>query len=154
MLNSFEPPKNGKGRSIKLTAGAANALKRHRKAQLEERMRLARLWEDHGLVFPNQVGKTMSATNLTARSFKPILDRSGLPRTVRVHDLRHTCATVLLKMGQHPKFVQELLGHANIGSHSTPTLTCCPAWATGSPMRWTRRWAKKPKKAGWQLRRK
>ena len=56
----------------------------------------------------------MSAKNLTARSFKPLLERAGLPRSVRLHDLRHTCATLLLKAGQHPKFVQELLGHANI----------------------------------------
>src|SRR5215204_2689140 len=96
----FEVPKNGKGRNIKLTVGAKNVLKRHRKAQLEERMRLARLREDHGLVFPNQVGKTMNARNLTARSFKPILERAGLPRSVRLHDLRHTCATILLKAGQ------------------------------------------------------
>jgi len=75
----FEAPKNGKERNIKLTIGAQNALKRHRKAQLEERVRLAGLREDHGLVFPNQVGKTMSARNLTARSFKPILERAGLP---------------------------------------------------------------------------
>jgi integrase len=33
---------------------------------------------------------------------------------IRLHDLRHTCATMLLKMGQHPKCVQKLLGHANI----------------------------------------
>lgn len=111
----FEAPKNGKGRRIKLTAGAVKALRRHRKAQLEERLRAAGLWEDHGLVFPNQVGKTMNAKNLTARSFKQILERAGLPCTVRVHDLRHTCATILLKVGQHPKYVQELLGHANIG---------------------------------------
>ena len=110
----FEEPKNGKGRNIKLTVGAKNALKRHRKAQLEERMRLAGLREDHGLVFPNQVGKTMSARNLIARSFKPTLERAGLPRSIRLHDLRHTCATILLKTGQHPKFVQELLGHATI----------------------------------------
>ena len=110
----FEVPKNGKGRNIKLTVGAMNALKRHRKAQLEQRIRLARLTEDHGLVFPNQVGKTMNARNLTARSFKPILERAGLPRSVRLHDLRHTCATLLLKARQHPKFVQELLGHATI----------------------------------------
>src|SRR5215218_6435859 len=89
----FEAPKNGKGRNIKLTIGANNALKRHRKAQLEERIRLARLREDHRLVFPNQVGKTMNARNLTARSFKPILQRAGLPPSVRMHDLRHTCAT-------------------------------------------------------------
>ena len=127
----FEPPKNGKGRRIKLTKGAVQALRRHRKEQLEERMRLAELWEDHGRVFPNQVGKTMDGKNLTSRSFKHLLDRSGLPRSVRVHDLRHTCATVLLKLGQHPKFVQELLGHANIAIPSTPTRTSCPAWTAG-----------------------
>jgi integrase len=110
----FEPPKNGKGRNIKLTAGAVEAMRRHRKRQLEKRIQFAGLYEDHGLVFPNQVGKTMNAKNLTARSFKPLLDRAGLPRSVRVHDLRHTCATVLLSKNVHPKFVQELLGHANI----------------------------------------
>lgn len=110
----FEPPKNGKGRNIKLAARAVKALKRHHKAQLEERMRLAGLWEDNGLVFPNQVGKTMNAKNLTARSFKPILERVGLSRPVHVHNLQHTCATILLKASQHLKFVRELLGHANI----------------------------------------
>ena len=111
----FEPPKNGKGRNVKLTVRAKAALKAHRKRQLEERMRLADLWEENGLVFPNQLGKTMNARNLASRFFKPLLKRAGLPKTVRVHDLRHTCATILLKLGQHPKFVQELLGHANIG---------------------------------------
>lgn len=110
----FEAPKNGKGRNIKLTTGATEALKRHRKRQLEERMRLAGLYEDHGLVFPNQTGKTMNVKNLTARSYKPLLKRAGLPATVRLHDLRHTCATVLLSRGVHPKLVQELLGHKNI----------------------------------------
>ena len=47
------------------------------------------------------------------RHFLPPLERAGLPR-VRLHDLRHTCATMLFRMGQHPKYVQELLGHANI----------------------------------------
>jgi len=77
-------------------------------------MWLARLREDHGLVFPNQGGKTINAGSPTALSFKPILERAGLPRSVRLHDLRNTCATLLLKRGQHPKFVQELLGHATI----------------------------------------
>ena len=112
----FEPPKNGKGRNVKLTARAKAALKAHRKRQLEERLHKGSgLWENHGLIFPNQLGKTMNARNLTARSFKPILKRAGLPEAVRVHDLRHTCATILLKLGQHPKFVQDLLRHANIG---------------------------------------
>jgi integrase len=56
----------------------------------------------------------MNAKNLTARSFKPLLECTGLPRTVRLHDLRHTCATLLLGKGVHPKIDQELLGHATI----------------------------------------
>jgi integrase len=55
----FEPPKNQKGRNIKLTAPAMEALKRHRAAQNEERLRLGGLWEDQALVFPNQTGKPM-----------------------------------------------------------------------------------------------
>ena len=47
------------------------------------------------------------------RSFKPLLKRAEL-EGVRFHDLRHTCATLLLSRGVHPKFVQELLGHASI----------------------------------------
>jgi integrase len=51
-----------------------------------------------------------------------------LPRTVRLHDLRHTCATLLLGKGVHPKIVQELLGHATIAitldtySHVLPNM--------------------------------
>ena len=41
------------------------------------------------------------------------MKRAGLSR-IRFHDLRHTCATLLLSRNVHPKYVQELLGHANI----------------------------------------
>jgi integrase len=54
-----------------------------------------------------------AAKNLTARSFKPLLKRSGLPN-IRLHDLRHTCATLMLCEGVHIKLVQELLGHATV----------------------------------------
>jgi integrase len=47
------------------------------------------------------------------RSFAALLKRAELP-LVRFHDLRHTCATLLFSRGVHPKYVQELLGHANI----------------------------------------
>ncbi|MBA4115215.1 MAG: tyrosine-type recombinase/integrase [Rubrobacter sp.] len=77
-------------------------------------MRLAEFYEDHGFVFLNQTGKTMNAKNLSARSYKLLLQRAGLPKSVRLPDLRHTCATVLLSRGVHPKLVQELLGHKNI----------------------------------------
>ena len=75
-------------------------------------MQIAGLWADHGLVFPSAIGTPMSGGNLN-RSFKTLLKRAGLP-AVRFHDLRHTCATLLLRQGVNPKFVQELLGHADI----------------------------------------
>jgi integrase len=89
------------------------ALRSHHKRQLEEKLRLAGLWQDFGLVFPSRAGTPMDADNLVQRSFGPLLKRAGLPR-VRFNDLRHTFATVLLVGGTHPKVVQEMLGHANI----------------------------------------
>ena len=50
---------------------------------------------------------------LLGRHFNPLLRRAGLP-TIWLHDLRHTCATILLMAGKYPKYVQEFLGHANI----------------------------------------
>jgi integrase len=46
-------------------------------------------------------------------ALKVALKRAGLPR-IRVHDLRHTTATVLLEAGAHPKLVQDLLGHSTV----------------------------------------
>jgi integrase len=57
-----------------------------------------------------------------------MLEKAGLPHTVRFHDLRHTCATILLSKNVNPKIVQELLGHANISqtmdtySHVLPAM--------------------------------
>ncbi len=48
------------------------------------------------------------------RSFKRLLRRSGLPKTFRLYDLRHTAATLLLSRNVHPKYVAEMLGHASI----------------------------------------
>ncbi len=110
----FGSPKTRRSRRrIRLTSGAARALTRHRKRQLEERMALAGSWRDQGLVFATAIGTPLSRHNLVRRSFKLLLKRCGLPE-VRFHDLRHTCATLLLSRGQHPKLVQELLGHSTI----------------------------------------
>jgi integrase len=100
-------------RKIELSKTARAALTTHRKRQLEERMRKAGLWEDHGLVFPSTVGTPLSHRNLV-RSFKALLKRAGLPVGTRLYDLRHTCATLLLNSNVRSKYVQELLGHASI----------------------------------------
>jgi integrase len=100
-------------RLVSLTPRTMNALKAHRRRQLEERMRLSGLYEDRGLIFASNVGTPLNPENLVKRSFKPLLEKAGLPQ-IRFHDLRHTCATLLLSRGVHPKIVQELLGHATI----------------------------------------
>ncbi len=58
-------------------------------------------------------GKLLERPNLLRRSFKPLLERAGLPN-IRFHDLRHTHATLLLSKGANPKVVQERLGHATV----------------------------------------
>jgi integrase len=109
----FTTPKNGKGRSITLTRHAVEALKAHRAAQNAERLKAGTLWQDNGLVFCTHGGKPLDSHNLARTSFKPLLKRAKLP-DIRFHDLRHTCATLLLSRGHHPKLVQELLGHASV----------------------------------------
>jgi integrase len=109
----FVAPKSGKGRTIRLSSRAVEALKAHRARQAEQKLKLGDLYEDTGLVFASERGTPLEPSNIDRRSFKPLLKKAELPN-IRFHDLRHTCATTLLKMGQHPKYVQELLGHANI----------------------------------------
>jgi integrase len=123
----FEAPKSGKGRRIRLTRKATEALRSHRKRQVEEKIGLGPLWHENGLVFPSQVGTPLSGRNLN-RTYKRHLEQADLSSTFRFHDLRHTCATLLLQQGVHVKFVQELLGHAdialtlNVYSHVLPDM--------------------------------
>jgi integrase len=110
----FTAPKTARSRRrITLSPATVAALKSHRKRQLEERMSKAGLWEDHDLVFPSSVGTPKSQRNLN-REFKAAAKRAGLPEHFKLYDLRHTCATLLLSRNIHPKYVQELLGHASI----------------------------------------
>ena len=121
-----ETKTGGSRRQVTLTRAAVEALRRHRRAQAEERLR-AVYWEDRGLVFSTDIGTPVDVGNLVRRSFKPLLQRAGLP-PIRFHDLRHTAATLLLGHGVHPKMVADLLGHTRISttldlySHVTPTM--------------------------------
>ena len=110
----FGAPKTAKGkRSVKLTGKALEALRGHRELQVTERQRLDELWQEHGLIFTTRIGTPLNRHNLVNRSFKPLLGRAHLPN-IRFHNLRHTCATLMLSGEIHPKVVQELLGHANV----------------------------------------
>jgi integrase len=111
---SKEPKTEGGRRTILLTYTALNALIAHKQRQDEEKAILENEWDlSWGLVFCNQQGKPINATWLVKRVFKPALQRAGLP-DIRLYDLRHTAATLLMEAGIHPKVVSEMLGHSSI----------------------------------------
>ena len=62
---------------------------------MEQMERLGDFYKDQGLVFATGKGTLVNPSNLRKRSFAPLLEKAGLP-SVRFHDLRHTCATLLL----------------------------------------------------------
>jgi len=125
---TFGEPKTKKSRrSIRLAPQATEALRAHLERQLRDMEILGDRYRDQGLVFTTDTGAPINPSNLRQRSFALLLKRAGLPH-MRFHDLRHTCATLLLSRGVHPKFVQELLGHATIAitldtySHVMPSM--------------------------------
>jgi len=69
-------------------------------------------WRD--LVFKSRYGTPIEPSNLT-KTFKSLLAKAGLPRTIRIHDMRHTSATLGLNSGVDLKTVSDRLGHSGIG---------------------------------------
>ncbi|MDP9358886.1 MAG: site-specific integrase [Chloroflexota bacterium] len=109
----FGTPKTTAGRrSIALPPSVVESLKRHRIQQVEHRLALGPLWEDRGFVFTNETGGPLHVNALAGR-FRHLVASAEVPR-IRFHDLRHTSATLMLANGEHPKIVQERLGHADI----------------------------------------
>jgi integrase len=106
-------PKNASRRTVDLLQRAAEALRSHRKRQMEEQPTVGVQWTDNGLVFTTTIGTPLDAQKIVNRHFKPLLKRAGLP-DIRWHDLRHTYATLLLSRGTHPTYVQKSLGHASV----------------------------------------
>src|SRR5689334_22787888 len=71
---------------------------RTRTCQLEERLTAGAAWRDEDLVFCTPIGGAVCGNHLSERDFRALLARANLPR-IRFHDLRHTCATLLLRRG-------------------------------------------------------
>ena len=122
-----DPKTKRSRRTVQLTQAAVGALKRHLAHQVEQRGLLGDLYEHQGLVFATQKGTLVNPSNLRKRSFEPLLEKAGLS-AIRFHDLRHTCATLLLSSNVNPKIVSEMLGHATIAitldtySHVLPNM--------------------------------
>jgi integrase len=121
-----QPKTKGSRRHIQLTREAVEALRRRRTHQREQRVAAGPGWADYDLVFTRVDGRPFSESSLN-RHFKALLAANDLP-SLRIHDLRHTAATVLLGRGVHQKIVSEMLGHSrtaitlDLYSHVTPTM--------------------------------
>jgi integrase len=111
----FSPPKTARSRRfVYLDAQTVAALRQHRRRQREERIEAGSAWDaSHDLIFCDPVGQPLHPDCLT-REFGRAAASADLSR-IRLHDLRHTYATLALKAGVHPKVVSERLGHATVG---------------------------------------
>jgi integrase len=120
-------PKTAKGRRlIALSPSTVTVLKEHLATQVEQRRALGLTLQDDDLLFSRTGGKPLLPDSITV-AWRKLARRCGL-KGIRLHDARHTHASLMLKQGVHPKIVQERLGHASIGitldtySHVAPGL--------------------------------
>jgi len=100
----------GSERAIPLRPRIVDLLRAHRARQNERRLRLGEVWSDHDLVFASDVGTPIMARNLV-RDYDRWVELAGVKR-IRIHDLRHTFASIALASGINPKVIAEILGHA------------------------------------------
>ena len=125
-LRFVEPKSKQSRRRVSVPVFAVRALKAHRDQQADERRLAASKWIETGLVFTSSLGTALDERNVR-RTFKNVLRTANLP-DLRLHDLRHTTATLLLSQGVHPRIVMETLGHSQVSltldtySHVLPSL--------------------------------
>ena len=113
--NEFQEPKTAKSRrQIPLPAEVAKELRKYKKWQEWQINFLGDKYEDNVLVLASMWGRVVETSNFSSKTFKGMLEKAGIPKTVKFHDLRHTHATLLLQEGVNPKVVQERLGHSTI----------------------------------------
>jgi len=111
-----EPKTASSKREVMLTGHMVDLLRRHRAAQRVQRLRVADLWQDQDLVFCDGVGRPLSPYRLLRTEFRGHLRRLGLPAAMRLHDLRHAFATMLIADGVPVSTVSSILGHSRIST--------------------------------------
>jgi integrase len=121
------PPKTAKSRrTLVMPPLIVDSLRDHEKRQVAEKIWAGSKWEETGLVFANRSGGPTQARRVIDQ-FHGVLEKAGM-RRLRFHDLRHSCATLLLVQGVSPRVVMEVLGHSEIAltmnaySHVVPEL--------------------------------
>jgi integrase len=109
-----EPKTSRSRRTIPIPKSLVGELADHRRKQAESRLKKGADYQNNDLVFASGEGTPILLRNLVRRHFQPVLTRARLSPTLRLYDLRHSCATLLLSAGENPKVVSERLGHASI----------------------------------------
>lgn len=124
-----EPKTDESNRTVPLPADLCAELRRHKVRQAEEKaaakvkakehaekfgveVNPEDYYDDSGLVFRQEDGRRVDPRSF-ARIFKRLLSKAGLKKTFRVHDMRHTFASIMLKRGVDIKRIQQILGHAS-----------------------------------------
>ena len=100
-------------RTIPLPTSLLQQLRQHKREQAAARLLAGSLCEAYDLIFCSEIGTPLAIPSLTYRYFRPLLKQAVLPQ-IRLYDLRHSHATLLLFAEEHPKIVSERLGHATI----------------------------------------
>jgi integrase len=100
---------------IPLDSSLVAALRSHWTRQATERLAAGPAWADEGFVFTDELGARLHPKHLSTR-FETLAYNAGV-RRIRLHDLRHSAASLMLASGENVKAVAELLGH------SSPTIT-------------------------------
>jgi len=120
------PPKSGRGRAVKLDPATVAALRAHRKHQAAEQLAYGPGYEQSGYLFTWEDGRPLHP-DYVSKSFQDAVEPLSVAR-IRLHDLRHTWASLALQAGVNPKVVSERLGHATVSftldvySHVMPGL--------------------------------
>ena len=90
---------------VDVSPNCLEAVRRHHAQQAEEKLQAGGDYVDMDLIFATSLGSPLDHKNVVNRVFHPTLEATGL-RRIRFHDLRHTCASLLIDMGESPKYIQ------------------------------------------------
>lgn len=124
---SSKPKTEAGRRAVPLDERLVSELRSHRTRQARERLSAGTAWEESGYLFVDELGRPYRPETLS-RNFKKLATEAGLPK-IRLHDARHTAASLMLAAGEPPKVVAEILGHSspvitmNIYQHLIPGMS-------------------------------
>ncbi len=119
-LQLVEPKTKKSRRTLSMPDAVVRALRAHRIRQTEERIFAGAAWVDSGLIFTTLEGRPLSASHVVNGSFHRVCRAAGIAYGthakpgLRFHDLRHSCASLMLAQGIPARTVMEILGHSQV----------------------------------------